>query len=322
MGGTEGTFFTSSNGPPTGDARSSDSIATSRSRRARAYRNVAGASAAILAAVGGLATGPAWASQDTTARLQRALAAWAHFPVDAPTRPIVLIDGDSVNGPSSGFSDDADKIAYLDGSIVTPTTFPSGPTSADHLPLISAVAAFNMLRGHPATGPTSDRELNVAAIVLGTGLFQTDRGPRRLPAWQFRFQGVQDAAEVLAVSQTALFSPRKVGNTPSMTAAALGSDDRTLTVTFPGAPAGNGPCDASYGIDVAESKTAVAISIHETTPPAPPKRSAATSPSIPVACALPAYPRHLTTTLPRPLGKRVVVDAVNLTAVPVTSVSP
>ena len=312
-----------SNRSRVGDATYPSGTAAVRSRLRRVTWYVANAFVAILAVAVCLGTGAAWASPHAPGQIRRALAVWVHFPVNASNRPVVLIGDDNVNAPSGGFSDNDYKIAFLDGSITTPTDFPSGPASADQLPVMSAAEAFGLLHGQPGKVPTADMRLNVTSIDFGTGLFQTDRGVRRLPAWLFSFQGVQNPAEVLAVSRTALFSPRQVGYRESTVAATLGPNDRTLTVSFAGAPAGNGPCDASYAMDVAESKTAVAVWVHGvvTNRSAQPTSTDVSRTTIPVACALPAYPRHLTTSLPGPLGNRVVVDAFSLAAVPVTRVS-
>jgi hypothetical protein len=223
----------------------------------------------------------------------------------------VLLDNDDINAPASGFADDADKIAYLDGAIATPPVLPSGPASVAGFALTSAETAFALLKETPGSGPAPTVQLQVVAVQLGTGFFQTDRGVRPQPAWLFALRGVQDPAEVLAVSPAAFFTPHGAGNRPQVVGpATLASNGRTLTVSFPGAPAGTGPCDASYTMDIAESRTAVAVVVH-----ALPHRDRASGA---VACALPAYGRQLTTVLSRPLGQRVVVDAASAAAVRVT----
>jgi hypothetical protein len=323
MGRTEGVLVLIPNKSRVDESVYPSGAAAVRSRMRRVTWYVSSAFAVIVVVVGSLGTGAARASPHAPTQLRRALTVWAHFPVNASNRPVVLIGNDNVNAPSGGFSDDDYKMAFLDGSIITPTDFPAGPASADRLPVMSAAEAFGLLQGQPAKVPTGDMTLDVTSIDFGTGLFQTDRGVRRLPAWLFQFQGVQDPAEVLAISPAALFSPRQVGDRESTVAATLGPNDRTLTVSFAGAPAGNGPCDASYAMGVAESKTVVAVWVHGvvTKRPAKPTSTDVTNTTIPVACALPAYPRHLTTGLPGPLGNRVVVDAFSLAAVPVIHVS-
>jgi hypothetical protein len=173
------------NGSRVGDVDSRSAAAVSPNVR----RYLAGAFAAIVVLC--LGTGAAWALPHTPAQLQRALKVWAHFPADASTRPVVLIGDDDVNAPSGGFPDDDHKIAFLDGYINAPTTYPSGPASVDHFPIMSAAEAFDVLQGPPAKVPNGTMKLNVTSIDFGSGLFQTDRGMRRLPAWLFQFQGVK-----------------------------------------------------------------------------------------------------------------------------------
>lgn len=249
-------------------------------------------------------------SHQVTPQTRDALAAWARFPVDAPKRPLVLIDNDVVDDPATGFtgpSNGAEKLAYIEGDIDPPATFPTGPRSAGGYPLITAKAAFNALiraRGH---GPRSTLRLQVTTVTLGTGTFQTDRGQRRLPAWLFQLQDVTDPAAVLAVSKSDIFAPRISDTGTTVGAATISSDDRTLTVEFSGARQGRGPCEASYALNVAESRTAVAIAVKAILHDAA------------VLCAAPAETTTAKVILARPLGNRVVVDAASLNAVPVTA---
>jgi hypothetical protein len=259
--------------------------------------------------------GSAWsgstpASAHVTPQLRHALASWSRFPVRATPRPIVLIDGDDVSGPATGFSSGADKEAFLDGAIVAPATLPVAPASAAGGPAISAASALYILRHPPGSGPAAATQLVVTNVAFGTGIFQTDRGDRQLPAWTFQFQGVNDPAQVLAVAPTRLFSAPVADRGSTVGAATLRSDGRTLTIEFVGSPPGNGPCDASYRISVAESRVAVAVGVRAV----PSHRSASGA----VACTLEGYSRHLITVLSVPLGHRVVVDGTSALPVPVS----
>jgi hypothetical protein len=144
-------------------------------------------------------------------------------------------------------------------------------------------------------------------VNLGTGVFWTDRGPRRLPAWLFTFRGVADPAAVLAVTPAAIYTPPAdpAPKPPFITGARLGADGRTLTVQFTGAAAGTGPCTASYSLRLAASREAVAVAV--TGHPHGGN----------VICAAIGYPRHVTSVLNGPLGSRVLVDAASGTAIPV-----
>ncbi|HVA04898.1 MAG TPA: hypothetical protein VMU64_14270 [Acidimicrobiales bacterium] len=219
--------------------------------------------------------------------------------------------GPLVVDPSSGFRNDADKIAYIEGAIKAPGTFPRGPGQVDGYPIISATEAFERLTFRKKTPAPSDA-LEVTAVRLGAAVFQTDRGPHRLPAWLFAIQNVRDTAKVLAVSPTSIFTARTTldGRPPSVADARLGPDGRTLTVQFAGEPAGTRPCTADYDLSVTESRTTVSVTVHEHAHDSE------------VPCAQPASVRQATTRLAAPLGVRVVLDGATSTAVAVTGADP
>jgi hypothetical protein len=77
-----------------------------------------------------------------------------------------------------------------------------------------------------------------------------------------------------------------------------------VTIGFVGAPPGTGPCSPVYEAHVAESATAVAVSVSAVASPAP-----TTSDSVVVGCTAIGYERHITINLHDPLGARVLVDA-------------
>jgi hypothetical protein len=245
-----------------------------------------------------------------------ALAAWSHFPVQASFRPLLLIDGDNVNAPVLGFPTDGTKLAYEDGTFAAPSGFPTGPQSAAGFPLVSSRSAFNALKDAATPGPPAAAPLVVTSVMLGTGVFASDRGRRTLPAWLFAFQGVENPAQVLAVSPRRIFAPPPrmvvrasvLESSPTVGSATWAPSHRTLTVGFAGAPEGTGPCQATYSLTVGASRTAVAAVIH-----------AVTHDKGDAGCLLQASFHRLTTSLRAPLGNRVVVDADSLTAVPVAS---
>jgi hypothetical protein len=224
----------------------------------------------------------------------------------------VLLYGDKVNAPAQGFSDDALKEAFLDGAIAGPDSLPSGPTTSDGVDLITSQQALTIITMPSGSGPPATVTLQVTKIALGTDTFQTDRGMLPLPAWQFWMQGVQNPASVLAVSPDEVFTPPQPIDRPqAVGAGTIGRDERTLLLTFPGPPAGTGPCEANFVASSAESASAVAVSLRSITSPRYKH----------VACALVAVDRHLTITLLTPLRNRVLIDVSSLMAVPVTKVS-
>jgi hypothetical protein len=81
-----------------------------------------------------------------------------------------------------------------------PARLPPGPATAGGFQVISAQQAVALFRSAAATGPPAGIRLTATRMRLGTGVFVTDRGLRRLPAWQFGFAGVRGPAAVLAVA--------------------------------------------------------------------------------------------------------------------------
>ena len=214
-----------------------------------------------------------------------------------------------ITDPLTGFRDSADKLAYLDRAIDVPAALPAGPAAAAGYPLISARQGLRVLMSGAAQGPPATVRLKITGVRLGPRAFDTDRGAQRLPAWLFSFAGVQSPAAVLAVSPVRLYTPP--GNlpraSPVVDGATLGADGRTLTVDFTGLAAGTGRCTAGYSLRLAQSRTAVAVSVIEHGHPDS------------NSCASVGYARHAMTVLPAPLAARVLVDAASATAIPENS---
>ena len=269
----------------------------------------AGLTTALLAGcTAGLASEPPAPSGQ---RVQHVLRAWSAFPASASPRPLVLA-GPRIADPRGGFPTGAAKLAYAEGAFDLPATLPSGPAAAAGFPLITSRAAAGVLRSAAAKGPPAASRLTVTSVRLGTGLFATDRGVRRLPAWLFGFAGIPDPAAVLAVAPSRIFAP-PAGPASSASpdvSARLGPDQRTLTVRLFGAAAGSGPCTASYSVRQAASPAAVAVVVREH-----PHGGA-------VACSSVAYLRQVKVVLSAPLGGRVLVDAASGAAIPVIIAAP
>ncbi len=240
-------------------------------------------------------------------QLRRALRAWSDFPVSRSPRPLVVV-GFDINDPASGFASGAAKDAYLQRAIDFPARLPSGPGRMSGYPLISAARAVTVFKSTAAKGPPVSARLTVASIRLGAGVFETDRGQRRLPAWLIAFRGVRDPAAVLAVAPASIFAaPRQYGRWPEVTTALISAHGRILELRFIGGPAGSGPCSVSYRGYLAVTPEAVSVVLSGHTFGGPG-----------AVCAEPGYLRHVTIRLPVPLGGRVVVDAVSGLAVAVS----
>lgn len=220
-----------------------------------------------------------------------------------------MITGQRVADPRHGFPASAAKLAYFERAVKVPAAWPSGVPAAAGFPLISAREAFGVFTSTAGRGPPAAIRLTVTTVRLGSALFQTDRGARRLPAWLFGFAGIRGTAAVLAVAPARIFSPAGLpaSGPPSVSGARLGPDGRTLTVEFTGAPSGTGPCTAGYQLQLAVSESAIAVAVREQAHGGN------------TACSSVGYPRQVTAVLPVTLGARVVVDAASSTAVTVTT---
>jgi hypothetical protein len=250
------------------------------------------AAAVVVTAIAAVAA-VGWRSHRGTASTEAsaALAWWATFPVDASPRPPVLIGQDIVNPTVM----QTHTIRFR-----LKATLPSRPATVNGQPVLSAAAALAELRIAGVAAPPV--VLTITAVRLDTAAFSTDRGSSRLPAWSFRFAGLPKPAFVLAVPPADRW-PR-----PGMPTHGLGSaigvtvsaDGTRATLTFVGAAAGTGPCEAEYTAEVAQSRTAVAIW----------ERALPNSNNPPgTQCNLDGYFRTVTATLRPPLGNRVLVDA-------------
>lgn len=286
------------------------------------HRGIAGT--AVVAAVtlsAACATGPGRGTSGTqpsrppgsgTSSVGRAalpaLRLWAGFPVNASPRPLVLT-GQTINDPSTGFGSGDGRLAYLSGSFELATALPLGNRNSDGRQLITSSEALGALRSiGRGTRPGSTR-LTITDVHLGTSTFSTDRGPRSLPAWNFTFAGVAHPASVLAVPAASRWPHPGM---PTENGAQLGVTipvgGHQATISFVGAHPGSGPCDAEYAVDVAQSATAASMSVRRLPNP----KSSPTT-----VCDAVGYTRTLTVTLTPALGYRALVDS-NGAAIPAT----
>jgi hypothetical protein len=237
-------------------------------------------------------------------------AQWAEFPVKATPRPVVLI-GQAILDPRTGFRDGDSKEAYIEGRFTLATTLPDAPATRDGYQLSSAADAVQQIETPSGKGPGTPLTLQITDVRLVEQTFDTDRGKQALPAWQLRIAGVDYPAYVLAVAAAEQFDP-VAGQGDGGLSITVGADARELTVPFIARHTSTGPCDAGFTqtLHVSQTPTVVVLDI-ETVSEQP-------SPSpTPVACDLigrplapdPGEPADRTVTLDSPLGARVVVSA-------------
>jgi len=282
----------------------------------------AGVIAGVTSAQGGARQRTTGATPARAAR--EALALWARFPANADPRPIVGAGTGSINLPAAGFATGDAKIAYLEGRLRAGLRLPAGPASTDGYQLISAAAAIVQLRAgtHPEPGLPRPPVLVVTRAQLGSGVFGTDRGRERLPAWVLRVTGIRGPVQVLAVAPprqwpepTTTRELTKLGVHDSAEESVTGSPtSRKLSINFIGGPAGHRPCDFSYTATAYASAHAIAIVVAEHPVPEPVRPNGLAT----VACALVGYERSASVRLASALGGRVVIAGDDGAALPVS----
>jgi len=208
------------------------------------------------------------------AAAHRALQAWAGFPADQQPRPLILLDSAAQSG---AFPDGETKLAFFNGRVEGAPGFPAQILEA--------------LRGRPRPGEGSPLVLQNA--IPGEREFATDRGRKRLPAWRVQARGVPEPIWVLdpATSRQCWQPPGHEDLYWRGHGASLGSDGRTLTVSFTGSPEPY----RYLGATIQESDNAVAVI------PAGEQRAAGWH-------TLVGQRRQVSVTLARPLGNRVLLD--------------
>jgi hypothetical protein len=246
------------------------------------------------------------------AGVQSALDAWKAFPVDASPRPLIVFE--PVNAPDGGFPDNDTKLAWESGQFTESIAPPTLPSTGGGYPLVTGQVAIDRIAAEATPGPTATKPLTVTGVTLGSAAFSTDRGMQQLPAWLVTFAGVANPAQVLAVAQSALFTPPPAKAGPGSAGGVTLIDDRTLQVRLIGKAPGNGPCEANYEVHAYESDHAVALVAREIPKPS-------TTTTAPVICTSAAYSQILTTTIEQPLGNRVAIDGTTRAPLAVTSAS-
>jgi hypothetical protein len=251
-------------------------------------------------------------SRRVNSAIEVALDLWNGFPVQATPRPVVPLGEGVVLAPRTGFPDGLAKTAFGEGRFALGTALPKGPGTVGRL---SAAGAYDLLRSTGRPSGIKVAPLMVRAVRLGTATFVTDRGRRRLPAWQFWFKRVAMPASVLALAPPDVFTPPGLqelgppgtGNSIE-DSARVDASGKVITISFIGAHAGSRPCDASYSARAVAGRRAVAFTIRTIPAPAPPN----------TICAAVGYTRTAVLHLDKPLGARVLISGTDGGAIRVT----
>jgi hypothetical protein len=218
-----------------------------------------------------------------------AVGCWAGFPVAQRPRPTVFVGQRAwVDG---GFHSGSAELGFLHGLIESA------------LPLSGRiVAALGAQAPIETTPPRGAVPIVVTAAREAEAVFRTDRGPRMIPAWQLEADGVNGSIWVADPEPNPTWEPERPprisspfsGSPHRSIGAVLAADQRTLTVSFVGAPANR----MSYsGGEIVQSDTALAIVPFATSI----GRLARWQTAV-------GMQREVTVRLDRPLGRRVLVD--------------
>jgi hypothetical protein len=241
--------------------------------------------------------------------------AWAAFPIATKPRPIVLL-GESVDGPASGFRSDEDKLAMIDGRVMVGVPLPTGPTTSAGYPTMSPAQAAAQLALRSPQNPQTSKTLVITAAKLVQHPFLTDRGQQPLPAWAFALDGVADDVYVLAVTAAARY-PVPLDDMYGAGPARVSPDGRSLSIYYTARHDSTGPCDPGFSssLDVAQSSASVVVLVVTITrDPPPTPYSNVACPAIGVAPPsgplTPGTPGTRTIQLAAPLGARVAVNEV------------
>jgi hypothetical protein len=210
---------------------------------------------------------------------RQSLQAWAGFPADREPRPLVLL---SPAVRCGGFCDGQQKMAFRHGAIEAAPGFPG--------PVLQA------LRGRPQ--PYAGLPLQAMTATLGSAEFDTDRGPRELPAWEVQARDVPGSFQVLdpATRQLAWLPPGP-GQTWRGSTATIDTSGCIVRMSF----LGDHRAYTDYDAELLESGTAVALLLTPVKIFVGPRTVSAHSAT--------AQRRGVTLVLDQPLGGRVLLDA-------------
>jgi hypothetical protein len=228
---------------------------------------------------------------------------WSRFDAGADPRPIVLT-GDGLLDPQ--FTSSVDERAWRARRWEIPVDLPAAPAEAGGYPVIGAAQALLDMRGGKALSDKPGHRTKVTKMRLATAAFDTDRGPRVLPAWLVSFTGTDSPGVVPAVAEPARFRyPFKTGYLPGLEMIRIGTDDRTLTLLFRHGRWTEGPCDREFELGRAETAQVVALEFVQL------RRRSGTDSDPTTKCVQEKYNyMSFTIKLLAPLGGRAIVEDV------------
>ncbi|MGW1774609.1 hypothetical protein [Streptomyces sp. NPDC002104] len=216
--------------------------------------------------------------------------------------------------PSDAFHDGNDKTAYTEQNFALRGELPARGAApalirwADGATLeATALSASDAYRELTGGAPTRERPLTVTGARFGDLSVKTSRGPALVPAWFFDLEGYGEPLVRVALADARPAEPPIGPLDPAAGATSVmdhGPADRTSTEFTVGA--GHGACDGGVAVDVLEGTDTVVLGGRIL-----PGKEVAEGGGCPAVLLRATVPVALT----RPLGDRVLVDAVSGAAI-------
>ncbi len=161
-----------------------------------------------------------WDVDEELERARRALEHWSDYPAHEDPRRLVLTGGTVLVG--AGFASNDAKQAFLAGEFAAAANVPDE--------VLRALSRHcGKLHGHA---------LRITGAERASATFDTDRGPRQLPAWRVHIDGVNGPVSVLdpEIARDAAGPEGIDGITGTDMRARLGTDAHTVILEFLGSP--------------------------------------------------------------------------------------
>jgi len=248
------------------------------------------------------------------ARAEQVAAAWTGSAAERVWRSGYIPVQDTAVPAADAFHNQSDKAEFFSGRVTVAVPLPTvastgtvrwGSGGTLTLPRLGLVQALRATGDGSCPTTSCPADLVVTSAEPTTMRVATSRGGATVPAWSFHLLGYQGAFLVAAVAPsgggTDSSGIRPVGVDPSILPAyvrSVSADGRTLTLEV-GDPS-CGRIQDSVGVNVYETSDVVVVGSWDTPAKVPPG----------TLCAADATDAVKTVHLARPLGTRVVLDAV------------
>ncbi|MFZ3473052.1 hypothetical protein ACODT3_11040 [Streptomyces sp. 4.24] len=266
----------------------------------------------LLVAAGCGEAGPrrAAAAPELRPRMEEVARAWEGSAELKEWRAGFHLLEDPVRLPADAFRDGRDKAAYAERNFALRGELPVGgggsarirwsDGAALDVTALGASAAYGALTGG---APTREHPLTVTGARFGELTVKTSRGPALVPVWFFDLEGYGEPLARVALARAESAEPPVEPMQPSGSTTVLtghGAADPGATAFT--VDAGHGACDGGVAVEVLEGADTVVLGGRILPGRELPEGEGC--PAVMLGATVPV-------TLSRPLGGRVLVDAVS-----------